>query len=67
MPGRIATMPIGMIKDFVEGGIVGMGKNIGPRMKNIATGDSMLNHAQFIDKKAKSNLNKEQTNNENNT
>ena len=67
MPGRIATMPIGMIKDFVEGGIVGMGKNIGPRMKNIATGDSMINHAQFIDKKAKSNLNKEQTNNENNT
>jgi len=55
-----------MIKDFVEGGIVGMGKNIGPRMKNIATGDSLVNHAQLMEKKQKSNLNKEQ-NNENNT
>ena len=65
MPARIATMPIGMIKDLVNGGVVGMGKNIGPRMKNIATGDSLLNHAQFTDKK--SNLNKEQNNDTHNT
>ena len=58
-------MPIGMIKDLVNGGVVGMGKNIGPRMKNIATGDSLLNHAQFTDKK--SNLNKEQNNDTHNT
>ncbi len=46
MPTRIATMPIGMIKDFAEGGVVGMGKNFVPRVKNIATGDSFINHPQ---------------------
>ena len=55
-----------MIKDLVNGGVVGMGKNIGPRMKNIAKGDSFLNHAQFTDK-PKSNLNKEQNNDTHNT
>lgn len=46
MPTRIATLPIGMIKDLTEGGIVGMTKNLGPRIKNIAVGDSFVNHAQ---------------------
>ena len=46
MPTRIATMPIGMIKDFAEGGVVGMSKNFVPRVKNIATGDSLINHPQ---------------------
>ena len=46
MPTRIATMPIGMMKDLAEGGIVGMGRNFIPRVKNIATGDSIVNHAQ---------------------
>ncbi|MBR4003062.1 MAG: hypothetical protein IKI95_03215 [Clostridia bacterium] len=57
MPSRIATMPIGMIKDLTTGGVVGMGKNFIPRIKNIATGDSFVNHAQ-----GKSILNKEPTN-----
>jgi len=60
MPTRIATMPIGMIKDLTQGGIVGMGKNFVPRIKNIATGDNFINHPQA------NILNKEQTN-ENNT
>ena len=61
MPTRIATMPIGMMKDLASGGIVGMGKNFIPRVRNIATGDSFVNHAQ-----AKSVI-KEPNNNANNT
>lgn len=55
MPTRIATMPIGMIKDLTQGGVVGMGKNFVPRIKNIAQGDSFVNHAQA----GKNILNKE--------
>lgn len=55
MPTRIATMPIGMIKDLTQGGVVGMGKNFVPRLKNIAQGDSFVNHAQA----GKNILNKE--------
>lgn len=61
MPTRIATMPIGMMKDLASGGLVGMGKNFIPRVRNIAQGDSFVSHAQ-----SKSVLNKE-PNNANNT
>ena len=40
-------MPIGMIKDLAEGGVVGMAKNLVPRAKNIVSGDSLFNHAQW--------------------
>lgn len=60
MPTRIATMPIGMIKDLTTGGIVGMTKNIIPRAKNVVKGDSFINHAQ-----GKSILIKEQNNADN--
>lgn len=43
---RLATMPLGVIKDFANGGVVGAGKNFVPRLKNVFTGDSILNHAQ---------------------
>ncbi len=46
LPTRIATMPIGMIKDFASGGIVGVGKNFIPRARNVLSGDSIINHAQ---------------------
>lgn len=46
MPGRIATLPIGMMKDLVAGGIVGMGKNFLPRLNNVIHGDTLFNHAQ---------------------
>lgn len=62
MPTRLATMPIGMIKDLANGGIVGMGRNFIPRAKNIVQGDSMFNHAQ-----EKPIINKEQDNGKNNT
>ncbi len=45
-PTRIAAMPIGMIKDLAEGGVVGMAKDLVPRAKNIVSGDSFINHAQ---------------------
>ena len=50
MPTRIASMPIGVIKDLVSGGVVGAGKNIVPRMRNIVKGDTILNHPQKKDK-----------------
>ena len=46
---------VDMIKDLAEGGVVGMAKNFVPRAKNIATGDSFINHAQA----SKNILNKE--------
>lgn len=56
-PTRLATMPIGMIKDFANGGIVGVGKNFIPRAKNVVKGDNFINHAQ-----GKPIINKEQDN-----
>ncbi len=53
MPGRIATMPLGMMKDLATGGIVGMGKNFVPRMNNVIKGDTLFNHAQPIKHKVK--------------
>jgi len=46
MPTRLATMPIGMIKDLASGGVVGMTKNIAPRFRNLVSGDSYVSHAQ---------------------
>lgn len=56
IPTRLATMPIGMIKDFANGGLIGVGKNFIPRAKNVALGDSIVNHAQAspsVDKEKK--------------
>ena len=61
LPFRIATMPMGMIKDFANGGIVGMTRNVVARAKNVVYGDNIINHAQD-----KTNLSNKQTNNENN-
>ena len=60
--GRIATMPIGMIKDFANGGLIGMTQNFIPRLKNIKQGDNFFNHAQ-----GKPDNKKEPIKNENNT
>lgn len=63
MPTRIASMPLGVIKDFAAGGLVGVGKNFIPRMNNIVKGDTVFNHAQLVKMKT---IEKEQTD-ENNT
>ena len=59
---RLATMPIGMIKDFATGGLIGLSTNFIPRVKNIKQGDSIFNHAQ-----GKPEDKKEQVKNANNT
>lgn len=51
MPTRIASMPLGVMKDLVSGGLVGVGKNFIPRMNNVIKGDTVFNHAQTIKKK----------------
>ena len=59
MPTRIATMPIGVIKDFAKGGIVGASRNIGPRARNVVKGDSVVNHAEIKPKTVKQEEKKE--------
>ncbi len=54
MPTRIASMPLGVMKDLVSGGLVGVGKNFIPRMNNVIKGDTVFNHAQVIKKKTDS-------------
>ena len=43
---RFATMPVGVLKDFMQGGIVQAGKNLGPRLRNVATGTTLTNRAE---------------------
>ena len=51
MPTRVATMPIGMVKDLCTSGVAGMTRNIVPRARNTVCGNTMFNYAQ--DKKDK--------------
>lgn len=41
---RFATMPAGVVKDLMQGGVIRAGKNFIPRIKNIFSGDSLINH-----------------------
>jgi len=50
MPTRIATLPLAVMKDVVNGGLVGAGRNIAPRIKNVVKGDTTFNHAQALNK-----------------
>lgn len=56
MPTRIATLPLGVIKDLAQGGVVGAGRNLGPRLRNTFTGDTLFNHAEV---KPKPDINSE--------
>lgn len=42
---RLATLPAGMLKDMIQGGVITAGKNFIPRVKNIVQGKSVVNHA----------------------
>ena len=42
---RLATMPAGMLKDMIQGGVITAGKNFIPRVRNIVQGKSVVNHA----------------------
>lgn len=50
---RLATMPVGVVKDLMQGGIIQAGKNFVPRLRNIATGDTLTNRAEVKPKKPK--------------
>jgi len=51
MPTRIATLPIAVMKDVVNGGLVDAGKNIVLRLKKVVKDDTTFNHAQIDNKK----------------
>lgn len=42
---RLATLPAGMLKDMIQGGVITAGKNFIPRVRNIVQGKSAVNHA----------------------
>lgn len=42
MPLRLASMPLGMIKDLASGGVVRLGKNFIPRCQNVVKGNSVF-------------------------
>lgn len=42
---RLATLPAGILKDLIQGGVIVAGKNFGPRVRNVLKGNSVVNHA----------------------
>ncbi len=48
---RLATMPVGVVKDLMQGGVIQAGKNFGPRLRNVATGSTLTNKAEVKPKK----------------
>lgn len=42
---RLATLPAGIMKDLIQGGVIVAGKNFIPRVKNVLKGNSIVNHA----------------------
>ncbi len=42
---RLATLPAGILKDMIQGGVIVAGKNFGPRVRNVIKGTSVVNHA----------------------
>jgi hypothetical protein len=51
--GRLATLPVGVLKDLVQGGLITTGKNIWPRLRNVAAGRGAINRAEVIPKQFK--------------
>lgn len=43
---RLATMPVGVVKDLMQGGVIQAGKNFIPRLRNIVTGSTMTSRAE---------------------
>ena len=52
MPLRMATMPAGMLHDLSRGGLIQVGKNFMPRLRNAFAGDTLVNMAE-VKKKPK--------------
>ncbi len=52
-PLRLATLPVGVVKDLLQGGVITAGKNFIPRLKNVAVGKTLTNRADVKLKKPK--------------
>ena len=52
-PLRLATLPVGVVKDLLQGGVITAGKNFVPRLKNVAVGNTLTNRADIKPKKPK--------------
>lgn len=52
-PLRLATLPVGVVKDLMQGGLITAGKNFIPRLKNVAVGNTLTNHADVKPQKPK--------------
>ena len=46
MPTRIASMPVGIMKDLATGGVMNAARNFVPRVRNTFTGSTVFNHPQ---------------------
>lgn len=56
---RLATLPAGILKDMIQGGVITAGKNFVPRVKNVMKGNSVINRAEVkkpVEKAAKKAL-----------
>lgn len=49
----LATMPLGMVHDLAQGGLIGMGKNFMPRLRNVISGSTVGNRADYKQKPKK--------------
>jgi hypothetical protein len=56
--GRLATLPVGVLKDLIQGGAITAGKNIFPRIRNVVTGRGAFNHADVVRKHAEKSADK---------
>jgi hypothetical protein len=56
--GRLATLPVGVLKDLLQGGAITAGKNIWPRIRNVATGRGIFNRADVVRKHAEKSAEK---------
>lgn len=55
---RLATLPAGVLKDLIQGGVITAGKNFIPRVRNVMKGQSIVNHAD-VKKAVKKDMEKE--------
>ena len=60
---RLATLPAGILRDFSKGGLIQVGKNFVPRMRNLFTGDTMISRADILKKAPKQPVNENPSNN----
>lgn len=61
---RLATLPAGILRDFSKGGLIQVGKNFIPRMRNLFTGDTMISRADVLKRMPKQPVNENPNNND---